>query len=116
MSDTFFDGRTVMVTGRSGFLGSHLVDALHERSDDVEVFVPRSEEYDLRRESAVRRAFADSGADVLVHLAATVEGVGGLEARPGEQFYDNALMGVRLLEGARQGGVDAAPVAGTALS
>jgi nucleoside-diphosphate-sugar epimerase len=116
MTGGFWAGRTVMVTGGAGFLGSHLVDELRERSDDVEVFVPRSEEYDLRRESAVRRAFADSGADVLVHLAATVEGVGGLEARPGEQFYDNAMMGIRLLEGARRAGVDAATVAGTALS
>jgi nucleoside-diphosphate-sugar epimerase len=116
MSDAFWDGRTVVVTGGSGFLGSHLVDELHERSADVEVFVPRSSEYDLRRESAVRRVFADSGADVLVHLAATVEGVGGLDARPGEAFYDNAVMGVQLLEGARQAGVESVTVAGTALS
>jgi len=116
MTGTFWDGRTVVVTGGSGFLGSHLVEGLHERSDDVEVFVPRSGEYDLRRGSAVRRALADSDADVLVHLAATAGGVGGLEARPGETFYDNAVMGIQLLEGARQAGVEAVTVAGTALS
>jgi dTDP-glucose 4,6-dehydratase/GDP-L-fucose synthase len=116
MSDAFFDGRTVMVTGGAGFLGSHLVEELRERSADVEVFVPRSEAYDLRRESAVQRAFADSGADVLVHLAATVEGVGGLETRPGEAFHDNAVMGIQLLEGARRAGVESVTVAGTALS
>jgi len=116
MSQAFWDGRTVMVTGGSGFLGSHLVEELHERSSDVDVFVPRSEEYDLRRAPAVRRAFADSDADTLVHLAATVEGVGGLEARPGDAFYDNAVMGVQLLEGARQAGVESVTVAGTALS
>jgi len=116
MTDDFWDGRTVMVTGGSGFLGSHLVEELRERSSDVEVFVPRSDSYDLRRRAAVRRALADSGADVLVHLAATVEGVGGLETRPGETFYDNATMGVHLLEEARRAGVEAATLVGTALS
>lgn len=116
MTSTFWDGRTVMITGGSGFLGSHLVDELHELSPDVEVFVPRSEEYDLRTKPAIRRAFEDSGADVLVHLAATAEGVGGLEETPGEHFYNNAVMGIQLLEEARQAGVEAATIVGTALS
>lgn len=40
MSDEFWDGRTVMMTGGSGFLGSHLVEELRSRSDDIEVLVP----------------------------------------------------------------------------
>jgi dTDP-glucose 4,6-dehydratase/GDP-L-fucose synthase len=116
MTGAFWDDRTVMVTGGSGFLGGHLVEQLRERSSDVEVFVPRSESYDLRRRAAVRRAFEDSGADVLVHLAATVEGVGGLEARPGETFYDNATMGIQLLEEARRADIETATLVGTALS
>ena len=113
---TCWDGRTVLVTGGAGFLGSHVVEQLRERSPDVTVVVPRSEEYDLREQAAVRRLFADADPDVLVHLAATVEGVGGLEARPGEHFYDNAAMGIQVLEAARQAGVETATVVGTVLS
>jgi dTDP-glucose 4,6-dehydratase/GDP-L-fucose synthase len=112
-SGDFWDGRTVMVTGGSGFLGSHLVDELRRRSDDVEVFVPRSEEYDLRERANVRRAFQRSGADTVIHLAATVGGIGANRKNPGRYFYDNAVMGIELLEQARQFDVDKCTILGT---
>ncbi len=109
----FWDGRTVMVTGGSGFLGSHLVEDLESRSGDVEVFVPRSDEYDLRERSNVRRAFRDSGADTVIHLAASVGGIGANRENPGRYFYDNAVMGIELLEMARQFGIDKLTILGT---
>jgi dTDP-glucose 4,6-dehydratase/GDP-L-fucose synthase len=109
----FWDGRTVMVTGGAGFLGSHLVEDLRSRSEDVEIFVPRSSEYDLREKSAIRRAFEDSGADTVIHLAATVGGIGANRENPGRYFYDNAVMGVELLEQARQYGVEKFTILGT---
>jgi nucleoside-diphosphate-sugar epimerase len=109
----FWDGRTVMVTGGAGFLGSHLVDDLEYRSDDVEIFVPRSDEYDLREKAAIKRAFEDSGADTVIHLAATVGGIGANEANPGRYFYDNAVMGIELIEQARQYGVEKFTILGT---
>jgi nucleoside-diphosphate-sugar epimerase len=51
----FWNGRTVMVSG-AGFLGSHLIEDLEQRSDDVEIFAPRSNEYDLRKKSDIKRA------------------------------------------------------------
>jgi dTDP-glucose 4,6-dehydratase/GDP-L-fucose synthase len=50
----FWDGRTVMVTGGAGFLGSHLVENLRSRSNSVEVFIPRSDSYDLREKEDKR--------------------------------------------------------------
>jgi len=112
----YWDGKTVMVTGGAGFLGGHLVEDLRSRSDSVEVFVPRSDEYDLRERAAVRRAFEDSGADVVIHLAASVGGIGANRENPGRYFYDNATMGIELIEQARQFDVDKVTVLGTICS
>ncbi len=112
----FWDGRTVMITGGTGFLGSHLVEQLRSRSDDVDIFIPRSNEYDLREKSAIERAFKDSGADMVVHLAATVGGIGANAENPGRYFYDNAVMGIELIEQARQFGVSKMTVLGTICS
>ena len=112
----YWDSRTVMVTGGAGFLGSHLVEELRARSDNVDVFVPRSDEYDLRDRADIRRAFTDSGADVVLHLAATVGGIGANRENPGQYFYDNAIMGIELLEMARQFDVDKFTILGTICS
>lgn len=102
-----------MVTGGSGFLGGHLVDDLESRSDSVEVFVPRSREYDLRDRAAVERALVDADPDVVIHLAASVGGIGANRKNPGRYFYDNAIMGIELLEAARRRGVEKFTILGT---
>ncbi|QIO20875.1 GDP-L-fucose synthase [Haloarcula sp. JP-L23] len=112
----YWDGRTVMVTGGAGFLGSHLIEELRMRSDDVDVFVPRSDEYDLRERADIRRSFTESGADVVLHLAATVGGIGANRENPGRYFYDNAVMGIELLEMARQFDIDKFTILGTICS
>jgi dTDP-glucose 4,6-dehydratase/GDP-L-fucose synthase len=112
-TQAFWDGRTVMVTGGAGFLGSHLVEELERRSDAVEIFVPRSDEYDLRKKPDIKRAFEDSNADTVIHLAATVGGIGANKDNPGRYFYDNAVMGIELIEQARQYGVEKFTILGT---
>ena len=113
MSGDFWNGRTVMITGGAGFLGSHLVDELESRPDNVEIFVPRSDEYDLREKSDIKDAFEDSGADTVIHLAATVGGIGANRENPGRYSYDNAVMGIELIEQSRQYDVNKCTILGT---
>ena len=97
--------KRVMVTGGAGFLGRYLVETLRSRGCS-QIFVLRSAEYDLRQIEAVRRAFDDSQAEVVFHLAAIVGGIGANRARPGTFFYDNLMMGTQLMEEARLRGVE----------
>jgi GDP-L-fucose synthase len=94
----------ILVTGGSGFLGSAVVNNLRARGYQ-RIFVPRSTEYDLRDQQAAVRLYRDSRPDVVVHLAAVVGGIGANRANPGRFFYDNAVMGIQLMEYARRAGV-----------
>ena len=102
-SPAFWSGRRVLATGGSGFLGSHVVDRL--RALGARVCVPRRAEYDLTRQDAVERVYADARPDVVMHLAAEVGGIGANRAHPGRFFYANAIMGVMMIEEARRAGV-----------
>jgi GDP-L-fucose synthase len=105
LSPGFWRTRRVLVTGGAGFLGSHVVERLRQ-AGAAEVFVPLREEYDLTRHDDVRRVMEDSRPDVVVHLAAEVGGIGANHAHPGRFFYNNIMMGVQLIEAARQRGVE----------
>ena len=97
----FWADKTVLVTGGGGFLGQHVVAKL--RADGCErVIAPSKRDYDLREKEQIVRLFEHSQPDMVVHLAAVVGGIGANRLHPGEFFYDNAIMGIELIEHARR--------------
>jgi GDP-L-fucose synthase len=110
MENSFWHNKRVVVTGGAGFLGSHLVAALKKLSPK-EIIVPRSSEFDLREKAVCAKVVA--GADVVIHLAANVGGIGYNQNFPGTLFYDNLLMGVHLMEESRLAGVEKFVAIGT---
>jgi len=98
---SFWEDKRVIVTGGSGFLGSYVVEKLNERGCK-NIFVPLVEDYDLTKEKNVVRLYQDCPADIVIHLAAVVGGIGANRENPGKFFYDNLMMGAMLMEYARQ--------------
>jgi len=94
----------ILITGGAGFLGSFVVEKLKARGYD-DVVVPRRREYDLTRQDAVEKLYADFKPAAVLHLAAEVGGIGANRENPGRYFYANAIMGIHLIEGARVNGV-----------
>ena len=98
-----FPYQRVTVTGGAGFLGRFVVQKLKELG--VEVFVPRSRDYNLIEKDDIVRLLNDAGPDLVIHLAAVVGGIGYNQKNPGRFFYDNLMMGVQLIEQSRLFGV-----------
>jgi GDP-L-fucose synthase len=107
--------RRIAVTGGAGFLGSNLVN--HLRAVGCKnIFVPRRHQYDLTQPGDIEHFFAQARPEVLFHLAAVVGGIGANSENPGRFFYENAVMGIQLIEHARRNEVQKIVVAGTICS
>ncbi len=111
----FFDSKKVVVTGGGGFLGQRVVAKLKGAGCD-DIFVPRSCEYDLTKAADIDKMMDAAEPDVIIHLAAVVGGIGANLEHPGSFFYSNLMMGVQLMEQARQRGVSKFVTAGTICS
>lgn len=104
-----------MVTGGGGFLGTAVVSWLRA-SGATDIFIPRSADYDLTTAEGIGRALADGRPDLVIHLAAVVGGIGANRENPGRFFYENAVMGIQLMEQARLAGVEKFVQIGTVCS
>src|SRR5271165_25022 len=97
---SFWDNKSVAVTGGHGFLGHHVCRALNRRG-----VIPYIPDYDLRVTSNVGRLYFEERPDIVIHLAASVGGLGANMKNPGSFFYDNVKMGIELMEAGRRYGV-----------
>ncbi|MBZ5577659.1 MAG: GDP-L-fucose synthase [Acidobacteriia bacterium] len=105
-------GKRILVTGAGGFLGSHLLDSLRAAGCD-QICAPRRRECDLTQAADVERIFSVFRPEVVIHAAAVVGGIGANRAQPGRFFYENAIMGIQLIEAARRYDVEKTVVLGT---
>jgi len=107
--------KRIAVTGGEGFLGRAVVARL-QADGCSHVDVVRRCDFDLRTEAGVGSFYDKLRPEIVIHLAATVGGIGANQQRPGEFFYDNAIMGVQLIEFGRRAGIEKFVCIGTVCS
>ena len=109
---SFWKNKRVIVTGGAGFVGRVIVQELKNKNCG-QITVPRSKEVDLRKTAAIRKLYTQAKPDLVIHLAASVGGIGANRDNPGKFFYDNLIMGLELIEQARQFQIPKFVIAGT---
>lgn len=96
--------KRIVITGGAGFLGTHITKSLMETN---EVFVPRSKDYDLKESDAVKQIFSDfKNADIVIHAAADIGGIGYSSSHPADQFYNNTLINLNIVHQTFEAGIE----------
>src|SRR5436309_13136684 len=103
MKETF-PYKRITVTGGAGFLGRFVTEKL-KHYDGLEVFVPRSRDYNLIEKADILRMLDNSRPELIIHLAAVVGGIGHHQNNPSRFFYANLMLGAQLMEHSRLRGV-----------
>jgi GDP-L-fucose synthase len=102
----------IAVTGGGGFFGSYVVRKLKDRGCK-DIFIVRSRDYNLVDNNAVKALYHDIKPRIVIHMAGLVGGIGANQSNPGSFFYDNLMMGVQMMEQARQAGIEKFVALGT---
>ncbi len=111
------DGK-IVVTGGNGFLGSHIIETLHqeEKVPKENIVSIRSAQYDLRKENDVAKMFEEHSPNIIIHLATTAKGMGYNKEHPGKMYYDHVMMNTLLMDYAVKHNVKKLVIIGTALA
>lgn len=96
IDDQVLSSATILVTGGTGFLGKFVCDELSAMGARV-LPISKSLGFDIRNEAEFLQAMVFEKPDVVVHLAATVGGIGANMARPATFFRDNMMMGLNVV-------------------
>ena len=115
MKKTNITNKKIVVTGGAGFLGKFVIKELISNGADIKnIIVPRSKEHDIRDLKTTVNLLKD--ADIVIHLAARVGGIGFNQKYPGALFYDNATMGINIIEASRINDLEKVVLVGTVCS
>lgn len=91
-----------MVTGANGFLGKAVCKQIRNLTDYKLIPLNGKADWDLTKQKYVDYALQQYEPDIVVHLAATVGGIGANRENPGLFMYDNLCMGMNLIESCRK--------------
>jgi GDP-L-fucose synthase len=96
-----------LVTGAGGFLGRRVLQATGGTNPGGSSIT------NLTDRSAIDKMLEKFKPENVVHLAAVVGGIGANQEQPGRFLYENAKMGIELIEASRVYGIQKMVVAGT---
>ena len=112
MTQGYLQGKKVCVTGGAGFLGSYVIERLRQRGVK-DIYIPTIEDYNLVERDDIIRMLDKAKPDVIIHLAASVGGIGANMQHPADFFYDNLMMGVQLIHESWKKGIEKFVAIGT---
>ena len=106
-----YKDKKILVTGGTGFLGKAVVDTLESKGYNDIVAIGSS--VDLTCCEETLEYFKRQKPEVVIHLAATVGGIGANKENPGLFMYNNLVMGTNTIEASRLNKVDKFVMVGT---
>jgi len=106
-----YKDKKVLITGGTGFLGKAVVDRLTSHGYNNLLSIGRS--VDLTCYEETFDFFEKEKPDAVIHLAATVGGIGANKENPGLFMYNNLVMGTNTIEASRLSKVEKFVMVGT---